>query len=91
MNLIRLVIFGFIGLSILFLIITLYSRSVRREKLENAWDANPPEGGDVQARDTYIKSGLAEYEKGFRKKLIWLVYVLPTTAVVVILYLTNSQ
>ena len=91
MALIRLVVFGFIGLSIIYLIISVYSRSVRREKLENAWDENPPDGGDTGARDAYIESGMAKYKKGFRRKLIWLVYVIPTITIVVILYLTNSQ
>jgi len=91
MALIRLVVFGFIGLSIIYLIISIYSRSVRREKLENAWDENPPDGGDTDARDTYIESGMAEYKKGFRRKLIWLVYVIPTITIAVIIYLTNSQ
>jgi hypothetical protein len=84
-------VFGFLGLSVIYLTISFYSRSVRREKLENAWDENPPKGGDTDARDTYIETGMAEYETGFRKKLIWLVYVIPTISILVILYLTNSQ
>ena len=40
----RLMIFAFIGLSVLYLIVSAYSRSVRREKLEKHWDAEPHEG-----------------------------------------------
>jgi len=89
MGLIRLVVFGFIFLSIVYLAISFYSRSVRREKLEKRWDANPPEGADDAARQEYIDNGMAEYESSFRKKLILLVYVVPTIAVAIIMYAIN--
>ncbi len=91
MGLIRLIGLGFIGLSVIYFAISIFSRSIRREKLEKEWDANPPEGGDAAARDTYIDEGMVEYEGGFRKKLIVLVYVIPPIFVAVILYLTNTQ
>ncbi len=91
MGLIRLIVLGFIGLSVIYFAISIFSRSIRRERLEKEWDANPPEGGDLLARDTYIEDGMAEYEGGFRKKLIVLVYIVPPLFVVAILYLTNSQ
>lgn len=91
MGFIRLIVLGFIGLSVVYFAISVFSRSIRREKLEKEWDANPPAGDDTTARDTYIKDGMAEYESGFRKKLIVLVYVIPPLFVVAILYLTNNQ
>ena len=42
MALVRLVVFGFIGLTVVYLAVSWYSSSVRREKLENAWDAENP-------------------------------------------------
>ena len=42
--LIRLALFGFIGLSVIYFLVSVYSRSVRREKLERRWDEYPPEG-----------------------------------------------
>lgn len=91
MGFIRLIVLGFVGLSVVYFAISIFSRSIRRERLEKEWDANPPAGGDTAARDTYIQDGMAEYESGFRKKLIVLVYVIPPLFVVVILYLTNTQ
>ena len=91
MGFIRLIVLGFLGLSLVYLAISIYSRSVRREKLEKSWDANPPEGGDAVARDAYINEGMAKYESGFRKKLIVLVYIIPPVFVAAILYLTNTQ
>ena len=38
MGFIRLVIFGFVGLSVIYVLLSIYSRSIRREKLENEWE-----------------------------------------------------
>jgi endonuclease I len=91
MGFIRLVVLGFIAMTVVYFAISIYSRSVRREKLEDAWDADHPEGGDEAARDAYIENGMTEYENGFRKKLIWLVYVIPTIAVAVTLIVMNTN
>lgn len=86
----RLAFFGYIALTILYFLLSIYSRSTQREELEKAWDA--AEGPDRQAmgtRDDFIAAGMAKYEKGLRKKLIWLVYVIPTLAVIAAVYLLN--
>jgi hypothetical protein len=88
MGFVRLVVFGLIILTAIYFAISIYSRSVRREKLEKRWDADNP-GGDPAARSTYIEEGMREYASGFRKKLILLVYIVPICAVGAILYLTN--
>lgn len=87
--LLRLLVFGLIGLTVVYFLVSIYSRSVRREKLEDRWDADHPEGGDPVARDAYIEAGMREYETGLRKKLIWLVYIIPMCALVVTIYLVN--
>ena len=89
MKFVRLVVFGFLILSVLYLCITLYSRSVRREKLENEWDENPPEGATPEKRVSFIKDGMTKYENGLRKKLIVLVYVIPPIVVGTIIYFIN--
>ncbi|WP_457650614.1 hypothetical protein [Profundibacter sp.] len=91
MGFIRLVVLGFIAMTVVYFAISIYSRSIRREKLEDAWDADHPEGGDEAARDAYIEQGMVEYENGFRKKLIWLVYIIPTFAVAVLLIVMNTN
>jgi Ca2+/Na+ antiporter len=87
----RLAVFGFIGLSVLYLLLSIYSRSVRRETLEKTWDAENGPGGDAAARDAYIEAGMRDYEKSLRKKLIWLVYVIPMIVIGVTVYLVNYQ
>lgn len=88
---VRLMVFAFIVLSVVYVIVRVYSRSVRREKLEKAWDADPPEGQGAAERAAFIEAGMAEYEHGLRRKLIWLVYVIPMIVFAVIVYLINWQ
>lgn len=88
MGLVRLVVFGFIGLSVVYLCLSLYSRSVRREKLEKAYDAAPVAG---MSRDEYVQRGIEAYNSGLRPKLLLLIYVVPTVIVAVTVYITNAN
>lgn len=89
---VQLLVFGFIGLSVVYLLVSVYSRSVRREKLEKGFDGDPAnEGAPEAARSAYIAEGMAQYEKGLRKKLIWLVYVIPMIVIAVTIYFINVQ
>ena len=91
MGFIRMVVFGFLAMTVVFVSVSLYSRSVRKERLENEFDANPPEGADAAAREAYITKGMAEYHRSFRPKLIGLVYVIPIFAVSIIVYVVNTN
>jgi hypothetical protein len=89
---IRLVVFGFIALSVVYILVSLYSRSVRREKLEKAWDTDPArEGAATADRDAYIREGMVAYQRGLRRRLIWLVYIIPAVVVMTTVYLVNYQ
>jgi len=89
MAFVRLVVFGFLILSVVYLCVSLYSRSVRREKLEKEWDASPPEGATPDTRASFIADGMAVYESGMRKKLILLIFVIPPIIVGTIIYFIN--
>lgn len=89
MQFLRLVIFGFLGLSVIYLCVSLYSRSVRREKLEAEWEELNPGSHDREARQAYVANGMTIYDGSLRKKLILAVYVVPTLAVGVIIYMIN--
>jgi hypothetical protein len=84
---IRLAVVGFVILSAVYWIVSVYSRSVRRERLEKRYDA----GGIDGERDAYIEAGMQAYEHGLRRRLIWLVYVIPTVVISVTVYLVNYQ
>ena len=83
----RLVFFGFIGLTVVYWLVAIYSRSVRRERLEKEYDAGDVEGD----RDDYIKAGMDQYEHGLRRKLIVLVYIIPAVVVAVTVYFVDYQ
>lgn len=84
-GIIKALVLGYIALTVVYLLVSVYSRSVRREKLENRFDAGDGEGD----RDAYVEKGVEAYERSLRKRLIWLVYIIPILAVVVIIYLVN--
>ena len=91
MGFVRLVLFGFLALSVVYLSISIYSRSVRREKLENAWAEENEGSQDMDARDAFVAEGIKAYIASFRPKLIGLVYIIPTLIVFAIIYLTNEN
>ncbi|THD74063.1 hypothetical protein E7681_10685 [Thalassobius vesicularis] len=84
-GLLRLVIIGFVILTIIYVGVSLYSRSVRRDKLEREWDEEVKKGD----REDFVEDGLDEYENSFRRKLIWLVYIIPVVIVLAIIYMVN--
>ncbi|QLQ17559.1 MAG: hypothetical protein HZT43_00635 [Exiguobacterium profundum] len=81
----RLAIFLFVVLTILFFLLRIYARSLRREALEETWD----QGGIDQPRDDYIRHGMESYEKGLFLKLLWLVYIIPTIVISALVYFLN--
>jgi hypothetical protein len=91
MGFIKLVVFGFIGLSVIYLSVSLYSRSVRKERLEDAFDAEHPDGGEEGARDAFVNAGMLAYNNSIRPKLIGLVYVVPTVVIGAIIYTINTN
>ncbi len=82
---IRLAIMGAVALAIVYMLVSIYSRSIRREKLEKHFDAGGVEGD----RDAYIEDGMKVYQHGLRRRLIWLVVVLPIAAVIATVYFVN--
>jgi len=81
----RFFLFGFAGLTVLYLLLTIYTRSLMRERLEDEW-AEEGEKGD---RDAYVEAGLEAYKASFRPKLLLLVYILPLIAFCAIFFITN--
>ncbi len=84
-SLARLALLGFAVLSIFYVLISLYSRSVRRERLEQRWDDEDMDGD----REAFIRDGLAEYDGSVRRKLILGVYVVPVMVMGTLIYMMN--
>jgi Ca2+/Na+ antiporter len=81
----RLLIIGFLVLSVVYFCLSLYSRAVRRDKLEREWDEEIQQGD----RDAFVEAGLSEYDGSLRRKLILGVYIVPLTVISAIIYFTN--
>ena len=85
----RLFVFGFLILSILYIAVSVYARSLRRENLENEWAEEHPGDDDSPEREAFIEAGMSEYNASLRPKLIALVYVIPMVAFVAIMIAVN--
>ena len=81
----RLMVVGFIVLSVIYVCLSLYSRAVRKGKLRAEWNEGPQE----KSLDEFLDEGLAEYDTSLRRRLILGVYVIPVILVSVVIYLTN--
>ncbi len=81
----RLLVIGFIVLTVIYISLSLYSRAVRRGKLKTWWE----EEGRPGDLDSYVEQGLRDYDGSLRRKLILGVYVVPICLVTLIIYLTN--
>jgi hypothetical protein len=81
----RFFIAGFVILTVIYVAVSLYSRSMRRAKLEREWDEEIRDGD----RDGFVREGLEHYDRSLRRKLILGVYVVPVLIVGTIIYITN--
>lgn len=90
MGWLRLAFILYVALTIIYFLTSIYSRSVRREKLEKEWDTDPArESQTVEERRAFIEAGMAQYDKGLKKRLLWLIYILPTVGFLVTIYFVN--
>ncbi|MBI1170251.1 hypothetical protein GC209_02525 [bacterium] len=78
---------GSVGLTVIYWIVSAYARSVRREELENEFDA----GGIAGLREDHVAAGMAAYGHSLRRRLIFLVYVIPVVLILVIAYFVNRS
>lgn len=83
--LLRLLLIGFAVLTVIYAALSLWSRRVRRRRLEREWDEAQGPG----SRERFVADGLRHYDRSLRRKLILGVYILPLCLIALITYLTN--
>ena len=66
-------------------LLSLYARSLRREALENQWQA----GDRSETRQAFVAAGMKRYEQGLRRRLLWLVFLLPFALISAIFFYIN--
>jgi len=81
----RLLGIGLVVLTVVYFSLSLYSRRVRRGKLEREWDEEIGTGD----REAFVRAGLKQYDGSLRRKLILGVYIVPLSLMMLIIYLTN--
>jgi hypothetical protein len=90
MGWLRLAFVMYVALTIIYFVTSIYSRSVRREKLEKEWDTDPAREGSLpDERRAFIEAGMQAYEKGLKRRLLWLIYVIPTIGFAATVYFIN--
>ena len=90
MGWLRLAFMMYVALTIIYFVTSIYSRSVRREKLEKEWDTDPAREGTLpDERKAFIEAGMQAYEKGLKRQLLWLIYVIPTIGFLTTIYFVN--
>jgi predicted permease len=77
--------FGFVILTAIYICLSFYSRSIRRQKLRQEWD----EEGMTGDKDRFVDQGLKDYDGSLRRKLILGVYVIPVVIIGTIIYVVN--
>ncbi|MDO5646899.1 hypothetical protein [Paracoccus sp. (in: a-proteobacteria)] len=88
--LIRLFLFMFVVQALFFVLLRIYVRSLRTERLEHRWDRkHPDQAGDSPARRAFIARSMQGFERSLKARLTWLVFVLPTVAMLGIIYWIN--
>ncbi|MCX7286591.1 MAG: hypothetical protein NTW20_03255 [Rhodobacterales bacterium] len=90
MGWLRLAFMMYVALTIIYFVTSIYSRSVRREKLEKEWDTDPArEDAPPSERTSFIEGGMVHYDKGLKRRLLWLIYILPTIGFAATIYYVN--
>lgn len=80
----------YVALTVIYFLTSIYSRSVRRETLEKTWAADATKAqATAEERTAFIQAGMASYDKGLKKRLLWLIYILPTFGFAAVIYYIN--
>ena len=88
----RLIIVLIMAETLFYLLLRGYLRSRRTERLEDIWDArHPDQAGNDPARREFVRKALVGFEKTLKVRLLVLVFIIPTLAVMGIVYLVNWQ
>ncbi|MBJ3762320.1 hypothetical protein ILP92_06145 [Maribius pontilimi] len=82
----RLILGAAVILGVLYLLVSIYARSLRREALEKEWAREER----AIARDAYVKRGMVEYDKSLKRRALLLIFIVPPVVVGVMAYMINT-
>ena len=81
----RLIFMLLIVLTVIYIVLSLWSRSTRRRKLNDYWDRT----GLTGDREAFVKRGLKQYDNSIRRKLLLGVYIVPLVGIAALIYVVN--
>ncbi|MGB1390224.1 MAG: hypothetical protein ACPG61_15205 [Paracoccaceae bacterium] len=81
----RLIFMLLIVLTVIYIVLSLWSRSTRRRKLNDYWDRK----GLTGDREAFVKRGLKQYDNSIRRKLLLGVYIVPLVVIAALIYVVN--
>ncbi|MBU3030308.1 hypothetical protein [Paracoccus marinaquae] len=88
----RLIVLVLLLEAMFYLLLRIYIRSLRRERLEEIWDARHPDrAGNNPARDEFVRKSMVGFDRTLKARLLWLVFIIPTLAVMAVVYWVNWQ
>lgn len=88
----RLIVLVLLLEAMFYLLLRIYIRSLRRERLEQVWAERHPEMvGNHAARAEFVRKAMVGFDKSLKSRLLWLVFILPTLAIMGIVYWVNWQ
>jgi Mg2+/citrate symporter len=85
MGFLRVLFVYFLVLVAVYLGLSLWLRLRERRRLAEEWEL----GDQLVERDVFMERGMADYDRSLRKRLLWLVIVLPMAGLLLLLYLLN--
>jgi Mg2+/citrate symporter len=85
MGFLRVLVGFLVILVVIYLVLSVVLRLRERRRLAEEWEA----GDQLVERGLYMGEGMAEYDRSLRKKLLWLVIVLPMAGLLLLLYVLN--
>ncbi|MDO5620102.1 MAG: hypothetical protein Q4G24_01380 [Paracoccus sp. (in: a-proteobacteria)] len=78
--------------ALFYVLIGLYIRSLRRESLEKEWNRRHPDlMGEGPERRAFVERSMQGFNRSIRARMVGLVFVLPTVAIVVIAWFVNHR
>ena len=85
----RLILFVLIVQTVFYVLLRIYLRSLRRERLEQVWHSRHPDlAGNHPARREFVRKAMVGFDKSLKVRLLWLVYILPQAAIAAIVWLS---
>ncbi|SIS55574.1 hypothetical protein [Phaeovulum vinaykumarii] len=77
--------------TLVYLAVSAYVRSLRRQKLEQDWDVAYRPGENPEGRAEFIARGMRAFRKSLAYRLLWLIYAVPLAFAVVTVWVMNHQ